>query len=175
MTDPASAIAPARAPDADLRVRVRTLWRYLRVHGATGNEAEDLAQEAFVIALQKGALAAEPPALQAFLQRTARFLFLRLRKAGARQQRVADEVDELWQRDCARDGGDALVDAARACVEQLDGRARTAVEMSYGFGGGEHSRAAIAQALGMEPNGVKTLLQRVRERLRECIERRRRQ
>ena len=175
MTDPAGAAPTTTAvPEATaLAAQARALWRYLRMHGASATEAEDLAQEAFVVALQKGALAAAPPALQAFLQRTARFLFLRLRKRGARGEQVADAVDGLWQRDCAGDAGDALVAAARACVEQLEGRARTAVELSYGFGGeADGSRTAIARELGMQENGVKTLLQRARQRLRECIERR---
>jgi RNA polymerase sigma-70 factor (ECF subfamily) len=176
MTDPAGVSPTTAALPEALAAQARALWRYLRMHGASATEAEELAQEAFVIALQKGALAAAPSALQAFLQRTARFLFLRLRKAVGRGEQVADAVDELWQRDCAADAGDALIAAARACVEQLEGRARTAIELSYGFGGdGDGSRAAIARELGMQENGVKTLLQRARERLRECIERRRRQ
>jgi DNA-directed RNA polymerase specialized sigma24 family protein len=167
--------APPTSPRtaAAIEPLLRSLWRYLRMHGASTAEAEDLAQEAFVLALQKGALDAEPAATEAFLQRSARFLFLRLRRAGQRQRAVADAVDALWVRDGAADGGDALVAAARLCVDQLDGRARTAVELSYGIGDAPaHSRAQIAQVLGMQENGVKTLMQRVRQRLRECIERR---
>lgn len=180
-TDPASAAPTSASTEATaLAARANALWRYLRMHGATATEAEDLAQEAFVIALQKGALAAAPPALAAFLQRTARFLFLRLRRRqhgrSGRAVEIADAVDELWQRDCADDAGTALIAAARACVEQLPERSRTAVELSYGFGGdGDGSRAAIARELGIQENGVKTLLQRARQWLRECIERRQRQ
>ncbi len=165
-SDPTFAEAAALAPQA------RSLWRYLRMHGASPTEADDLAQEAFVVALQKGALDLEPAARWTFLQRTARFLFLRLRKAGRSGAQLADAVDELWSRDCGADDAEALLDAVRACVEQLDGRARTAVEMSYGFDQIEQSRAAIATALGMQENGVKTLLQRVRKVLRACIDRR---
>lgn len=147
------------------------LWRYLRMHGATPTEAEDLAQEAFVLAVQKGALAAEPAAAMAFLQRSARFLFLRRRKADARAHGIAAAVDELWQRDCADDDGDGLITAMRDCVDRLEARSRTAIAMSYGIDGDEHSRAAIATALGLQENGVKTLLQRARQRLRECIDR----
>jgi RNA polymerase sigma-70 factor (ECF subfamily) len=169
--------APAPLPADDLvRRHLRSLWRYLRMLGADAAEADDLAQEAFVVAMQKGLLQAglgEPGSVAAFLRTTARFLFLRLRKAGRRQRRLADEVDALWARDAARDGGDALVAAVRACVGELDGRARRAIELCYGLHDNDaQGRAAIAHELGLQENGVKTLLQRVRHRLRECIERR---
>ncbi|HLQ37550.1 MAG TPA: hypothetical protein VK348_07100, partial [Planctomycetota bacterium] len=62
--------------------------------------------------------------------------------------------------------------ALRACVERLDGRARRAVELSYGIGADDpSSRARVAVELGMKENGVKTLLQRVRQTLRECVQR----
>jgi len=173
MTDPAPALATADAPDADLQARVRTLWRYLRMHGATPAEAEDLAQEAFVIALQKGAADLAPAATATFLRRTARFLFLRLRCGGRAAEQLADAVDERWERDCAHDGGDARLDALRACLDQLTDRARRAVELAYGLSTADaQGRAAIAAELGLHENGVKTLMQRARQRLRECIERR---
>lgn len=156
---------------ATLQVAVHSIWRYLRMHGASATEAEDLTQDAFVIALQKGALSAAPAAQQAFLQRTARFLFLRARRASAHAEAVADAVDELWRADCENDGGEGRVAAARECIEQLGERARRAVEMAYGVKQHAQSRAAMALALGMQENGVKTLMQRTRTLLRDCIER----
>jgi RNA polymerase sigma-70 factor (ECF subfamily) len=166
--------APAPLPADDLvRRHLRSLWRYLRMLGADAAEADDLAQEAFVVAMQKGALQHEPALVAAFLRTTARHLFLRLRKAGRRERRLADDVDALWARDALRDGGDALVAAVRTCVGELDGRARRAIELCYGLHDNDaQGRAAIAHELGLQENGVKTLLQRVRHRLRECIERR---
>jgi RNA polymerase sigma factor (sigma-70 family) len=174
---PAAIEPPPAAPGPaaeQVRLHLAMAWRYLRMHGATRTEADDLAQEAFVIALAKGVLTAPPAATATFLRRTARFLFLRARKAGRREQQLADAVDQLWDRDCAADGGSELVAAVRACVGELRGRARVAIDLAYGTGDDDSaSRAAIATRLGMRENGVKTLLQRVRQRLRECIEKRR--
>ena len=52
---------------------LRSVWRYLRMQGADAHEADDLAQEAFVTAIRKGALHLDPPAAQVFLRRAARF------------------------------------------------------------------------------------------------------
>ncbi len=173
---PIAAASPApgpgpRPPLPSIEVQARGIWRYLRMHGATAHEADDLVQEAFVVALQKGALALEPAAAFTFLRRTARFLFLRRRQGGLEATLLADAVDELWSRDCAADGGAGLLDALRRCLSRLTGRARRAVELSYGLG--EHdpaSRDDVAAALGLQPNGVKTLMQRARQQLRTCIE-----
>ncbi len=163
----------ADAREAFVRQHLHSVWRYLRAHGANAHEADDLTQEAFVVALRKDVAQSEPAAAAVFLQRTARFLFLRLRRDTPRAEPLADAVDLLWQRDCA-DGGDELLTALRGCVALLDDKARRAVELSYGLGArDEASRAEVARDLGMTDNGVKTLLQRTRQRLRECVQRKR--
>ncbi len=165
-------IAPS-STDALVRRHVHGVWRYLRMHGADAHVADDLAQEAFVIALQRGAAQLEPAATAAFLRRTARFLFLRHLRDRDDAVQLADAVDELWQRDCAGDDGEALLDALRACVGELQGRAQRAVELCYGIGReAPRDRDAAAAELGLQPNGWKTLLQRVRQQLRTCLERR---
>lgn len=65
--------------------------------------------------------------------------------------------------------GDAFVEALRACVDGLDGRARRAIELRYRD---EASRAAMATTLGMREDGIKTLLRRTRELLFGCVQRR---
>jgi RNA polymerase sigma-70 factor (ECF subfamily) len=57
------------------------------------------------------------------------------------------------------------------CMSELDRRAREACELRYRAG---LSNAQVAEALGMQANTASKLLQRVRERLRECIESRHR-
>ncbi|HEX6811591.1 MAG TPA: sigma factor [Planctomycetota bacterium] len=154
---------------------LKGVWRYLRMQGASPQEADDLAQEAFLIALQKRAAALDPAATAVFLRRTARFLFLRLRRDHSDAVQLADEVDALWDRDCGADDGDGLLQALRECVGKLDERARRAVDLSYGLSTFEPSRRVdVAAELGLQPNGVKTLMQRVRQQLRACVERRQR-
>ncbi len=69
-----------------------------------------------------------------------------------------------------------VADAERArlahlagCMQELDGRAREACELRYRAG---LRPARVAEALGIQPNTASKVLQRVREQLRECIERR---
>lgn len=145
--------------------------RYLRMHGADPHTAEDLTQEAFVTALQKGAMDLEPAAAQAFLRRAARYAFLHQLRAGRRATLLADAVDELWERDAQDDGGERLVEAVRGCVERLEGRAAEAVRSAYGIDRPAVPRDDLAAALALQPNGLKTLLQRTRQLLRACLER----
>lgn len=55
------------------------------------------------------------------------------------------------------------------CLGELDGRAREVCDLRYR---GDLEPARIAQLLGIQPNTAAKALQRVREQLRECIERR---
>ncbi len=57
------------------------------------------------------------------------------------------------------------------CMARLDGRPREICELRYRAG---LSPARIAEVLGMQPNTVSKALQRAREELRDCIERRER-
>lgn len=165
--------APTDAADTLIRRHLRGVWRYCLMLGARPGTIDDLVQEAFVIALQKGAAGLEPAATGAFLRRTARFLFLRSQRRSAHDPKLLDAIDELWARDHDDDHGERAVAAARGCVELLDGRSKLAVEITYGIGGSPPGgRNDLATKLEMKENGVKTLLQRTRKFLRECIERR---
>lgn len=172
--------APQGVATAEALVQrhLRTVWRYLRTLGAPPDIADDLAQEAFVVALRRGAAELAPAATGAFLRRTARFLFLHhLRdqhRDAAHLADFADAVDAVFAQEDADGGSDEHLERLRACVNGLPPRARRAVELCYGLGAdSESSRAAAAAELGLQPNGLKTLLQRLRQTLRDCIERRR--
>ena len=77
--------------------------------------------------------------------------------------------DSIWAAAAGPDGNlTGYLDALRECVAGLEGRSRQAIDLHYRDGAG---REAIAAALDMKPDGVKTLLRRTRQALRECIER----
>ena len=57
----------------------------------------------------------------------------------------------------------------RECLGKLEGRARQLCELRYE---NDLKPAAIANILGMAPNSVAKSLQRIREQLRRCMERR---
>ena len=56
----------------------------------------------------------------------------------------------------------------RECLELLNARARRLCELRYQH---DLKPAAIGQAVGMSPNSVAKALQRTREQLRACVER----
>ena len=158
---------------ADLAALVRRhqlgLWRYLRALGAPADLAEDLLQETFLVAWRRLGEDRGDAAAAVFLRATARHLYLRRRRdQGRREQILVELADAAWARDGAADDGEAWLDALRGCVGALEGRARQVVQRFYGDGA---DRESVAAAMGMKATGVKTLLQRVRAALRDCIER----
>jgi RNA polymerase sigma-70 factor, ECF subfamily len=146
------------------------LWRYLRSLGVPADVAEDVMQDTFVVAMRRLREERGDAATAVFLRQTAKHVWLRRRRDLGRREEILVELADRWWRDAAAgDDGERWLTALRACVATLDGRAREVVDRFYGDGLG---RDAVAAAMGMKENGVKTLLQRVRAVLRECIERR---
>ena len=80
-----------------------------------------------------------------------------------------EAADTVWAAAAGPDGNlTNYLDALGDCLEQLEGRARRAIDLHYRDHAG---REAIASQLGMQLDGVKTLLRRTRALLRDCIER----
>ena len=52
------------------------------------------------------------------------------------------------------------------CVEELDGRARQAIQLRYG---GDLRTSQIARAMQISDGGARTLLSRARSLLRKCV------
>lgn len=158
---------PGPAPPAADRTAI---WRFLRALGAGPGEADDLAQETMLVAC-RGGVPADPALARAFLRGVARNLWLRSRRwwLRRREREVAAAVEELWVATAGADGGDGLVEALRECLAVLQPRARQALELHYHDGLGWRD---VAARLGMKPNGTKTLVQRARQSLRACIDRR---
>lgn len=144
------------------------LRRYLFVLGGRADRLDDLVQEVFVLVLQKGLEDRGAGAVGAFLRGAAKNLLLRERRSvGARRE--IELADEVWREHCGDADGDQRVLALRACVHALPERSRSLLRRVYEDGAG---RAAVGAEFGMTGDGVKTALRRLREGLRECVERR---
>jgi len=142
------------------------VWRYLRMLGCSREQADDLTQETFIVLMRREFEHRSDPETASFLRRTARNLWLQDRRSKLTRREVALEQAELAMQRNAPDGGDAYLTALEHCLETLKGRARAAIVAVYRE---RKSYAEAAQALEMRENGLKTLLQRAREALRQCI------
>lgn len=165
----ANEVAPAPGEPPALPPHAAMLRRYLWVLGARADRVDDLVQEVFVVALQKGLADRGPAAAGAFLRGVAKNLLLRERRSRAARREV-ELADEVWREQCGGDGdGDDRVEALRRCIEALPDKSRALLTRCYQGGAG---REALGAEFGMVPDGVKTALRRLRAVLRECIERR---
>lgn len=147
------------------------LCRFLRLAGA-GAQAEEMAQEAFLVAIRRGVADDGPDRAAAFLRQTAKNLWLRTRRDDRRRsQRQAELAEHLWQQhiDPADDQGDRWLEALAHCRDGLPPRSRLALDRTYRDG---WSRAQLAAELAIGEHGARSLLQRLRKTLKDCIQRR---
>jgi RNA polymerase sigma-70 factor, ECF subfamily len=146
------------------------VWRYLRALGCESALAEDLTQDTFLAVLQRPFQEVNPAATSAYLRKTALNLLISHRRRSGRVMTTEDIelLDRTWTRWAGQDGGDGTLDVLRECLKRLTERARLALEMRFR---GEHSRAEIAAALEITEHGAKNLMQRAKQQLRECVER----
>ncbi|MEK6238166.1 MAG: RNA polymerase sigma factor, partial [Planctomycetales bacterium] len=164
----------ARSSDLDLVNLIRLhqvgVWRYLRVLGCEPTQADDLTQETFLTVLEKPFVNINEAATAAYLRTVARNLFVSwLRREGKNVSlEEFDLLDGQWSRMASEDGGNLLMTALESCLETLRPQARQAVDLRFQD---RRSRAEIAQALELTEDGAKNLLQRAKQRLKECIER----
>lgn len=145
------------------------VWRYLRALGCDAAQADDLTQDTFLRVLQQPFQDYSPAATAAYLRRAAYHLFISARRRAGRVVSMdeLDAVDNAWSRLAGEDNGEELLGSLRECLEQLTERARLALEMRFRD---ERTRAEIAARLSLSEDGAKNLLQRAKERLRECLE-----
>ncbi len=147
------------------------VWRYVRFLGADRSEADDLTQETFLAVARGDFIERDERQTAGYLRVVARNQLLALRRKQNREVSTVEleSADTVWAAAAGADGSfTGYLDALRDCVEQLEGRARLAIDLHYRV---ESGREAIAAALEMKPDGVKTLLRRTRQVLRECVER----
>ena len=152
-----------------VRLHQDPIRRYLAYLGCPPSEADDLVQEAFLAFLRAGARDMGYPATGSYLRKTARNLLVaHLRKRQTRPLLLnLDEADAAWGRFDRGDGGEGYLEALRGCLRSLQQRAVEALRLRYGEG---RSREEIGRSLGLAVGGVKTLLERSKGLLRDCIE-----
>lgn len=164
--------------DWDLPTLVRQhqgeLWRYVRFLGASTNEADDLVQEAFLAVHRKPFEQRSDAESAAYLRAVVRRCLLVARRRERRQvnamtgEAALELAEAVWVERAAEERWSARVLALAECLQSVNGRARKSLDLFYRD---QFSRAQIAEALEMKPAGVKTLLRRAREKLRDCVQR----
>ncbi|MCC6149347.1 MAG: RNA polymerase sigma factor [Planctomycetes bacterium] len=163
----------AADPKLELEQLVEThqhgVWRYLRFLGASEAEADDLTQETFLEVWRKPFEQLSRAATAAYLRNVAKNRFLMFIRARGRRPAVIDleQAEHDFAQFARVDGGDAQVEALNDCMGKLDGRAKQAVDLFYRDG---HSREEAARLMNIKEEGFKTLLRRIKEILRECME-----
>jgi RNA polymerase sigma-70 factor (ECF subfamily) len=146
------------------------LWRYVRYLGATGVEAEDLVQDAFLAVARRPFEQRDRASSAAYLRTVIRRQLLMLRRKQRREIDTTEleAAESVWAN--MTDGSDSnhLLAALSRCLDHLTPRASEALRLFYTEG---QSREVVATRLEMKVDGIKTLLRRTRDRLRACIER----
>lgn len=160
------------APSAEeiIHAHQRHVWRFLVALGCRAPDADDLTQETFLQLLRADFRYENPAGTASYLCKIAKNLFI----SAVRRRKLAvmvnnlDDAETQWAAFEAELPFDARVDHLRNCLQTLEERARRAIDMRYRL---DAPREQIARELGLAESGVKALLERLRERLKECVQR----
>lgn len=146
------------------------VWRYLRYLGAEASDADDLTQETFLALSRSKFEQRSTSETAAYLRTVARRQLLMHRRSQGREVDTVqlEAAEQVWATSVNESSMDTMLATLTDCLETLDGRARKAVDLFYRD---RQGRTEIAKALDMKREGVKTLLRRTREILRDCIQR----
>jgi RNA polymerase sigma-70 factor (ECF subfamily) len=146
------------------------VWRYLRALGCEAALADDLTQDTFLALLQRPFQDVSPAATSAYLRKTAlNLLISHQRRSGrVRAMEHIEQLDQQWLRWAGDDEGETTLSHLRDCLSRLTARARQALELRFRS---DCSRTEIATVLGITEHGAKNLMQRAKQQLRECVER----
>jgi RNA polymerase sigma-70 factor, ECF subfamily len=139
--------------------------------GCNGAEAEDLTQETFLEVLRRPFEQRNEKSSAAYLRLVARHQMLMVRRKKGREVGLAEieGIDAEWSEYAGDDGGGLKVEALKECLKGLEERERQALELRYKD---EIPREEIGRALDLSDGGVKNLMERARDKLKRCMERR---
>ena len=137
------------------------------------HDAEDILQSVATVLLQKRDEYHTDQPFENWAIGVSKRQVLSYFKRGRTDRHVFDEglvesFTEEYQAAAASDDAERIGRALDTCLEQVHGRGRTALALRYGEG---LSPTAIAAKLAISSGAVRTLLYRVREALRACIQR----
>ncbi len=165
------AAQPVRTDPQPSERRRHDVERFLRWLGADEPLAADLAQETLLRLWQRPPRGRDEATIAAWVRTVARNLF----RSAAASERPGVPLDDAalleaaWRRFTERDRDGALGAALADCLERLPERTRRTVELHYREG---LSHEELAAALGRTTVAVRSLLQRTRARLADCIDER---
>ena len=164
-SSPGAGIDPARL----INDHQAGVWRYLRALGCEAALADDLTQETFLAVLQRPFQDLGPQAVAAYLRRIAFNLHITHHRRSGKVTAVEnlEELDAAWTRLTPDDNGELLIETLRECLQGLSDRARRALDMRFRD---QHSREHIAAMLEISEHGAKNLMQRAKQQLRSCVE-----
>ncbi len=163
-------VTESAAPTTEEIIRAHQdgVWRFLVSIGCEPALADDLTQETFLSVLRGGFRYEGPRETTAWLLRVAKNLFIdHVRKRKAVLGIDLAQADARWQEFDDETPFDRRVQWLRDCLGELGERAREAVRQRYEL---NLAREDMAKRLGIAPDGVKTLLARIRQKLRECVQ-----
>ncbi len=195
------AAGQGRTPESDqaLELLCRTYWfplyAYIRRHGESREDAEDLTQAFFARFLEKnylGALSAERGRFRAFLLASVKHFLVNEWKKAHRQKRggtvtvlsldwqgaekqfqvaaATASPDKAFDREWAVALLGKVIDRLKAeCESEGRGRQFAELKIFLTAGKGALSHAAAAAALGLDEGTVRVVVHRLRKRYRELL------
>ena len=163
----------AKAFEILVRLHHRRLLAYALALTAREDVAEDLVQDAFLVAHRDLAKFDARRDFSAWVRGIVRLKYLEWARSGRTQPLDPAALDSLddrhraWDR-AAEEGRRDAVDALRGCVGQLSAHLGDAIALFYTE---KRPCAEIAARLGVAEEVVRKRLQRARETLSDCLKR----
>jgi len=146
----------------------RDLHRFLRVLGADHAGADDLVQETILYVAQHPFERRTPGETAMYLRAVSKSLFIKFAQRNRRVMAVDPDTIEAEYTQAVGNDSDGAVEQLKRCIAGLSERERMILDLRYTRNA---SREEMGAALNLSDGGVKNLLERVKQRLKECMER----